>query len=76
MQKSNRLFFLVAFDFHSFIQSKNPQASIKAFLDVFPLDQDKDHKYQLIVKTHSGTPADVDEMRKLANYDPRVIFLN
>lgn len=75
-EKTKPFVFLVAFDFHSFVERKNPQASIKAFLEAFPAAEDKNKNYQLIVKSHYGTTADIDEMRELANHDPRVIFLN
>lgn len=75
-KKTKPFVFLVAFDYHSFVERKNPIASIKAFLDAFPAEEDKEKKYQLIVKSHFGTTADIDEMKVVANHDSRVIFLN
>ncbi len=41
--------FFAAFDSFSFIQRKNPQAVVKAFLDAFP----DDPKVRLVLKTHN-----------------------
>ncbi len=75
-KKTKSFVFLVAFDFHSYIERKNPEGAIKAFLDAFPAADDKKMKYRLIVKSHFGTSNDIEEMRKVANHDPRVTFLN
>ena len=69
--------FLVVFDFYSYPERKNPTASIRAFVDAFPLSEDQyGTKYQLIVKTHSGDTDQMNELLKIAKYDPRVIFIN
>ena len=67
--------FLVVFDFLSFVQRKNPEAAIRAFLDAFPSDT---HRYdvQLIVKTHSGTPEEISNLNSVAKGDPRVLFIH
>ena len=69
--------FMVVFDFGSYVQRKNPAASIRAFLEAFPLSKDPDgEKYQLIMKSHGGTVLELDELQKVAGDDPRIIFLN
>jgi glycosyltransferase involved in cell wall biosynthesis len=75
-KKSKSFVFLVAFDFHSFIERKNPIAAIKAFLEAFPAEKDVNKEYTLIVKSHWGTSEDIEKLRELTNFDTRVIFLN
>jgi len=75
-QRQKPFVFLVAFDFHSFVERKNPEAAIRAFLDAFPVEQDVLKKYQLIVKSHFGTSSEIDRLKDVANHDPRVVFLN
>ena len=75
--KKNKPFvFMVAFDFLDIIERMNPQAAIKAFLDAFPAEMDDGNRYQLIVKSQFGTLSDIADMKRIANFDPRVIFLN
>lgn len=69
--------FLVVFDFKSFAERKNPAASIRAFVDAFPLSEDPNgEKHQLIMKSHSGTEEQMGELHEVAENDPRVIFIN
>ena len=65
--------FLVVFDFRSFVKRKNPEAAIRAFLDAFPRDS---LRHRLIIKSHSGTPEEVEVLEKAARKDPRVIFIS
>ena len=65
--------FLIVFDFRSFTTRKNPEAAIRAFLDAFPTDS---LGQRLIVKSHSGTPKEVEDLKKIARHDPRIIFIN
>ena len=69
--------FLVVFDFNNYAQRENPTASIRAFIDAFPQSEDANgEKHLLIMKSHSGTSEQIDELRKVAKFDPRVIFIN
>jgi len=68
--------FLVVFDFKSLVQRKNPEAAIRAFQEAFPKSSDKSMKYQLIVKSHSGTVEDVSRLRDVAGNDERIVFIN
>merc|ERR1712176_103611 len=48
-----------------------------AFKDAFPpSESDSDRKYQLIVKSHGGSPAEYEELKKVAGGDPRVFFID
>ena len=71
----DRFIFLTSFDFHSSIERKNPQASIAAFLEAFP---DPDCAVTLIIKSTNGQnhPEQYQSLRKLAQEDPRIIFLD
>lgn len=68
--------FLVVFDFQSSKERKNPLAAIRAFLDAFPASSDPTGKYRIVVKSHSGTPKEMEEMRTEARSDPRVVLVN
>ena len=69
--------FLVVFDFQSYKERKNPMAAIRAFLDAFPAEHGSGQmKHRLIVKSHSGTPEEMTEMKHIARGDPRIIFIN
>ena len=75
--KSLRPFvFLVVFDFRSLVERKNPSAAIRAFLEAFPVDQDPDRKYQLIVKSHGSTPVQFEALKNVSGEDPRVLFID
>ncbi|KAG7359074.1 glycosyl transferase family protein [Nitzschia inconspicua] len=77
IEKDSKPFtFLVAFDFQSFMERKNPLAAIRAFLEAFPSSSDPTGNSRLVVKAHSGTPADMEEMREVAGNDSRVIFIS
>jgi len=67
--------FLVVFDYSSIKERKNPDASILAFLDAFPLAEDKTQKYHLIMKSHHGKRKDLEHLKYIANNDPRIHFL-
>lgn len=67
--------FLVKVDFRSSSGRKNPQGPIRAFLDAFPVESDPHGRYRLVVKAHSGTAAEMEELEKEANNDPRVVFI-
>eukprot|EP00529_Nitzschia_sp_RCC80_P004518 CAMPEP_0113498980 /NCGR_PEP_ID=MMETSP0014_2-20120614/31491_1 /TAXON_ID=2857 /ORGANISM="Nitzschia sp." /LENGTH=912 /DNA_ID=CAMNT_0000393099 /DNA_START=472 /DNA_END=3210 /DNA_ORIENTATION=- /assembly_acc=CAM_ASM_000159 len=68
--------FLIVFDFQSYKERKNPLAAIRAFLEAFPLASDPTGKYRLVVKSHSGTSSEVEEMRSVAQNDFRVVFIS
>ena len=74
-QDVDQFVFLVAFDFMSYPERKNPTAAIKAFLDAFPEEKDPTRKFCLVVKAHSGTAAQMEELRAEAHNDPRIIFI-
>jgi len=72
--KDNKPFvFLTTFDFASFVDRKNPKATIKAFVEAFA---DTDENVLLIVKSHSGTIKDMKKMKKVAAGESRVFFLD
>jgi len=75
-QLKDAFVFIIVFDFHSHKQRKNPYASIRAFLDAFPLESDERHRYHLIVKSHHGSSADIGKMKTIANNDPRLHYLS
>jgi glycosyltransferase involved in cell wall biosynthesis len=68
--------FLTVFDFGSCGQRKNPAASIRAFLEAFPLEMQSSQSYRLVVKSHHGSPSEMDEMRALARNDTRIHFVS
>jgi len=67
--------YLTSFDFHSFIERKNPQAVITAFLKAFPKSETAVHL--LIKSTHGQSyPEQYQALQTLAQHDPRIIFLD
>lgn len=74
-QNADPFVFLVVFDFQSYPERKNPMAVIKAFLDAFPKEKDPTQKFYLVVKAHSGTANEMEELKAEANNDPRIIFI-
>ena len=64
--------FLTIFDFDSFHERKNPQATIRAFMQAFPAN---DKKKKLIVKSMNGSPSDLRYIQSVAGGDHRVIFM-
>jgi glycosyltransferase involved in cell wall biosynthesis len=68
--------FLIVFDFQSYKERKNPLAAIRAFLEAFPAFSDPSGLYRLVVKSHSGTAVEIEEMKLEANNDPRVVFIS
>ena len=64
--------FLIVFDFQSLKERKNPLAAIRAFLEAFPVGSE----YRLVVKSHSGTSSEIEEMRNVAKNDPRIVFIS
>ena len=71
--------FLAAFDSFSFIQRKNPQAVVRAFLDAFPSEP----RARLVLKTHNRHFVHDPVQRKIwqlldevVSADPRVVILN
>ncbi|HVJ39322.1 MAG TPA: glycosyltransferase [Stenotrophomonas sp.] len=64
--------FLVTFDFHSWIDRKNPQAALKAFKAAFPPDRDD---VRLLVKSSNGFrhPDRFRELLNIAKGDSRII---
>lgn len=73
--------FLIVYDCHSFMERKNPQAAIKAFMDAFPLTGSvSTRKLWLIVKTINSYTSpkyakQINELKELSGNDPRVHFL-
>jgi glycosyltransferase involved in cell wall biosynthesis len=67
--------FLTSFDFHSFVERKNPQATIAAFLQAFP---DRQIKVNLLIKSTNGQnyPEQYQAIQALAQQDRRIIFLD
>eukprot|EP00977_Amphora_coffeiformis_P016822 scaffold5323_cov173-Amphora_coffeaeformis.AAC.8 len=77
IEKSVKPFtFLLVFDFNSYMERKNPFATIRAFLDAFPASSDPTGKYRLVVKSHSGKDADIQEMHATAKNDTRIVFIS
>lgn len=66
--------FLFTFDFLSFIERKNPFASIRAFKRAFPSRQN----VGLVLKVMNGDPSNPDwgRMLELIEDDPRIIVLD
>jgi glycosyltransferase involved in cell wall biosynthesis len=75
LNKGEPFTFLIVFDFQSYKERKNPVAAIRAFLEAFPASSDPLGKYRLVVKSHSGTAVEMEEMKLEANNDPRVVFI-
>lgn len=68
--------FLIVFDFQSYMERKNPLAAIRAFLEAFPASSDPTGQHRLVVKSHSGTAAEMEEMKTEAQNDPRIVFIS
>jgi glycosyltransferase involved in cell wall biosynthesis len=71
--------FFAAFDSFSFIQRKNPQAVVKAFIDAFPAGAN----VRLVLKTHNRDFINDPVQRKIwqlldeaAHADPRIAIIN
>ena len=71
--------FFAAFDSFSFIQRKNPQAVVKAFIDAFPAGAN----VRLVLKTHNRDFINDPVQRKIwqlldeaAQTDPRIAIIN
>ena len=71
--------FFAAFDSFSFIQRKNPQAVVKAFIDAFPGDE----KVRLVLKTHNRDFVHDPVQAKIwqlldeaSQTDPRIAIIN
>ncbi|HZF97291.1 MAG TPA: glycosyltransferase family 4 protein [Pseudoxanthomonas sp.] len=64
--------FLTSFDFHSWVQRKNPAAVVEAFLRAFP---DPSCKVKLLVKTSNGArhPQAFAELLGAARREPRIM---
>lgn len=64
--------FLVTFDFHSWIDRKNPQAALRAFRAAFPPDRDD---VRLLVKSSNGFrhPEKFRQLLNAAAGDPRIV---
>jgi glycosyltransferase involved in cell wall biosynthesis len=67
--------FLYVFDFHSFLERKNPLAAIRAFIEAFP---DRSTRAGLVLKIMNGDPESVgwQEMMELIGGDPRIHCIN
>jgi glycosyltransferase involved in cell wall biosynthesis len=67
--------FLYAFDFHSYIDRKNPSAAIRAFKAAFPSAADN---AGLVLKIMKGDPSSPkwEEMISLIDGDPRIHVIN
>jgi glycosyltransferase involved in cell wall biosynthesis len=71
--------FLVVFDFLSLVERKNPHGAIRAFKAAFP-KQEQNKEVRLIIKSINGnayaeTKSALAELEKMAQDDPRVIFV-
>ena len=66
--------FLFNFDYYSFVERKNPAALVKAFKQAFPDELD----VSLVLKTTGAErgPDAVATLRRLADADPRIVFLD
>lgn len=71
----DRFLFLFSYDFNSFIQRKNPDAVIAAFLQAFPLDETG---VGLVVKTIHGEKyaESYVKLLEMAQEDPRIRIIN
>jgi len=67
--------YFTSFDFHSFVERKNPQAVIEAFLQAFP---NHDTPINLLIKSINGYNhlQQYQALKVLAQHDPRIIFLD
>lgn len=70
----DKFLFLFSYDFDSYVQRKNPRASIAAFLQAFAPGNDE---VMLAIKTLHGDryPQQLAELREIARADPRVRLL-
>jgi glycosyltransferase involved in cell wall biosynthesis len=70
-----KFLFLLTFDFHSFVERKNPLAAIEAFTRAFPQGDDP---AALVVKCMQGYrfPQQLDLLRHLAAKDPRILVVD
>ena len=75
----NCFIFLAAFDSFSFIQRKNPQSVVRAFLDAFP----EEPRARLVLKTHNRHFVHDPVQQKIWQFldevvsaDPRIVILN
>lgn len=64
--------FLASFDFHSWLERKNPVATIEAFRLAFP---DRSTPVRLLVKTSNGVhhPETFSSLLEIARSDPRIV---
>ncbi len=71
----DRFLFLFAFDFFSYIERKNPFATIRAFKKAF---LDRKSKVGLVIKVMNGDTRNSEwiRMMQLINDDPRIYVLN
>lgn len=67
--------FLTSFDFHSWVERKNPIAAINAFIQAFP---DKASPVKLVVKASNGNlhPQALLSLLKMSHDDPRILVLD
>lgn len=63
---------LCMFDLHSYIARKNPAASIAAFQQAFPENQE----VRMVLKMHSATPEELAKIRTLVGEDERFLLLH
>jgi glycosyltransferase involved in cell wall biosynthesis len=68
---SDEFTFIFSFDFLSVFEKKNPQATIKAFKQAFPVG---DHTVRLILKTMNGSHYSplIKNLEELIDQDPRI----
>eukprot|EP00957_Ditylum_brightwellii_P068630 5210433-Ditylum_brightwellii.AAC.1 len=57
-------------------ETKNPISAICAFLKAFLIQEDAEHKYQMILISHSGSAEQLYVLQKSAQGDQRVLFIN
>ena len=71
----DRVLFLFAFDFFSYIERKNPFAAIRAFKKAFP---DRTTRAGLVIKVMNGDARNSEWVRmiNLIGNDPRIFVLN
>lgn len=69
----NAFVFLMSFDFHSWVERKNPLGAIEAFRLAFP---DQSTPVRLLVKTSNGVhhPEMLSRLLELAQADPRILI--
>lgn len=71
----DRFVFLFSFDFHSFIERKNPADAIEAFRRAFPASDDR---ARLLIKTLNGAraPHALAGLRQAIANDPRIVLFD